>query len=234
MNPFARIYEFSSTHPLIGRRMEALNNEAIAQGQAPLIPLPPHMPLEWGNFFVSCAVWAAPFVCGVMLLAGRAIFHHSDSRAIIGLALTVLLFVTWMLRIAYRYPAGFAPNQVRTLTEITTVSDMSAVPVRLEGEIIGTTGRFTSDLMFQDSSGMIFVLDRQSIPFENFLMAGKASEFAGAKVVLEGWYRRNLRPYVELSKIETDDGRSHRSYSCYIQIGIAFVASVALFWITRW
>lgn len=90
---------------------------------------------------------------------------------------------------------------------------MTAIPVRLEGEIIGSTGRFSSDLMFQGSSGMIFVLDRQTIPFAGVINAKRAAEYAGAKVVLEGWYRRNLRPYVELSSLKTDDGRGHRSYS---------------------
>ena len=234
VNPFARIYEFSSTHPLIGRRIQALNKEAIAQGQAPAIPLPQHLPLEWSNFFVACAIWAAPWVCGFLLFAGRFLFHHSDARAIIGLTLTGLLFITWVLRIVYRYPAGFAPSQVRALTEDTKVSDMSAIPVRLEGEIIGSTGRFSSDLMFQDSTGMMFILDRQSLPGASVLMADKAAQYAGAKVVIEGWNRRSLRPYVELSKLVTEDGRSHRSYSCYIQVGIAFFASVGIFWITRW
>jgi len=236
VNPFARIYELAATHPLIGRRIEALNNEAIAQGQAPAIPIPSHLPMDWSNFFASSILWAAPSICGLMLLAGRAFFHHSENRGIIGMSLAVVLFISWMMRIAYRYPSNFQPSEVRTLTENTGVSDMATIAVRLEGEIVGPTdpARLSPDLMFQDKTGMIFVLDRQSLPGARLLLADQAALLAGAKVVLEGWYRRNLRPYVELRKLETDDGRVHSSYSCYIQLVWALLASVALYFITAW
>ncbi|HEY3744135.1 MAG TPA: M48 family metalloprotease [Bryobacteraceae bacterium] len=236
VNPFARLYEKAATHPLIGRRIEALNKEALAQGQAPTIPIPADLPMDWSNFLTSLILWIAPWICGIVLIARPILFRHSEAHGVIGIILTVLLFASWTARIAYRYPPNFTPHQVRALTENTSVSDMSAIPVRLEGSIVGSTDstKLTPDLMFQDSTGMIFVLDRQSIPGARILLAQNANTLAGAKVVLDGWYRRKLRPYVELKKLETDDGRIHTSYSCYIQIGWALLACGVLYWLTRW
>lgn len=236
VNPFARLYEAAATHPLIGRRIEALNQEAVAQGQAPAIPIPANLPMDWSNFLSSLILWITPWICGAMVIARPIVFQHSASRGTIGLVLTVLLFASWVARIAYRYPPNFTPHQVRALTENTSVSDMFAIPVRLEGTIVGSTDpkKLTPDLMFQDTTGMIFVLDRQSLPGARILLAQNAYTLAGAKVTLDGWYRRKLRPYVELKKLETDDGRIHSSYSCYIQIGWALLACIGMYWLTRW
>ena len=72
--------------------------------------------------------------------------------------------------------------------------------VRLSGKIVGRglPGAFWSpDLVLQDSTGIIFMLYRQSIPFARFLSAiTDADECIGQQVEIEGWFRRGLRPYV--------------------------------------
>jgi hypothetical protein len=70
------------------------------------------------------------------------------------------------------------------------------------------------------------VLYRQSIPFMRFLFAITAAEnYVGRRVVIEGWYRRGLRPYVEMSKITIpEDERSHRGYSRWVQLALAAAA----------
>jgi hypothetical protein len=106
--------------------------------------------------------------------------------------------------------------------------------VRLEGEILGrgVPGAFWSpDLVLRDSTGMIFVLYRQSIPFARFLFAMRAAEtYIGRKVTIEGWFRRGLRPYVEMSILKGEDGSTHRAYSRWVQYVLAVLA-VGIGWL---
>jgi len=50
---------------------------------------------------------------------------------------------------------------------------------------------------------MMFVYYRSSLPFGRlFFAVTKADDLIGERVKLRGWYRRGIRPYVELSRIE--------------------------------
>jgi hypothetical protein len=109
--------------------------------------------------------------------------------------------------------------------------------VRLEGEILGRghPGAFWSpDLVLRDATGMLFVLYRQTIPLMRFLFAiTAAQDYIGQRVVIQGWYRRGLRPYVEMSKISSvDGGITHRGYSRWVQLAIAAAAVlIAYLWL---
>ena len=105
--------------------------------------------------------------------------------------------------------------------------------VRLEGEIIGhgVPGAFwRPDLVLRDSTGIIFVLYRQSIPFARLLFALRGEEFIGQKVVLDGWFRRGLKPYIEMSSMTGESVGTHRTYSRWVQYVLA-AAAVAVGWL---
>jgi hypothetical protein len=71
------------------------------------------------------------------------------------------------------------------------------------------------------------MLYRQSIPFARFLFALSAAEnFIGQEVVIEGWFRRGLTPYVEMSKLTGKDNASRRAYSRWVQLVLAAIAVV--------
>jgi hypothetical protein len=80
---------------------------------------------------------------------------------------------------------------------------------------------------------MIFMLYRQSIPFARFLFAvGAADTLIGQMVDVEGWFRRGLKPYVEMSRLTGEDGSVHRTYSRRIQCALAMAAVVSgWFWL---
>jgi heat shock protein HtpX len=113
---------------------------------------------------------------------------------------------------------------------------MRARAVRLSGEIVGRgiPGAFWSpDLVLRDDTGMLFVLYRQSIPFARFLFALNADEYIGQRVTIEGWYRRGLRPYVEMSSLATQDGKMSRAWSRWVQYLLAAGAMAAGYlWLT--
>lgn len=237
VNPWARLYELNSTHPLTALRVRALNESEMGH-QAPQYPLPTDQRVHWGMFPVELLIWGLPVVSIGLLLFGRWI---PEWLAYFGLGLTlppytfpVLLIVSgigWLLRVAYRYRGEFQNASVAGLLEDTEVSQMRPRAVRLTGEIVGrgVPGVFWSpDLVLRDSSGIIFMLYRQTIPFARLLFAiGSADSFIGQTVEVEGWFRRGLTPYVEMSRLTGEDGSVHRTYSRWVQCALAVAAVVA-------
>src|SRR6185437_141330 len=142
----------------------------------------------------------------------------------------------FLLRTWYRYRGEFHAVTTGALIRDTDVSQMKPRAVRLEGEIVGrgVPGSFWSpDLVLRDDTGMLFILYRQSIPFARLLFALNADEYIGQSVVIEGWFRRGLRPYIEMSSLTTNDRRTSRAWSRWVQYVLATVAMVAGYlWLT--
>ncbi len=266
VNPWARFYELSSTHPLTAMRLRALNREAQAQGQNVTYALPPDARMRWVGFPLEFAIWAAPLVCGFLLFSwlwvGRPLTRLGVHIPLhFAPILLVAMGITWMARIAYRYHGEFKPKQVEDLLEDMAVSQMRTRAVELQGEIIGNgvPGAFWSpDLVIRDKTGLMFVLYRSSIPFGRLWFAiSNADRFIGEQVTIRGWYRRGLRPYIEISRIEANVTRADttagpislfgdrdnpaplqpaklvsRSYSRWIQMaGSALATAIGVIWL---
>jgi hypothetical protein len=237
VNPWARLYELNSTHPLTALRVRQLNEQTVSMQQPLQYPLPQDQRVSWGLFPVEVLLWAAPFVAGAVLAtmwwrrSMLASFGISLPESL-GPALLMFIGVAWILRTLYRYRGNFEVASIGKLLEDLEVSQMRPRAVRLKGTILGrgVPGAFWSpDLVLRDSTGLLFVLYRQSIPFARFLFGvTEAESYVGQEVVVEGWYRRGLTPYVEMSKL-TAAGRVHRTYSRWIQFALSLCA-IALGW----
>ena len=240
VNPWARIYELSSTHPLTAFRLRALAKESAALHQASEYDVTVAEPLHWQTFPLQAAIWALPVICIFLVAAPEAIRFVFRLHGSLGIppglqpSLLVVAGVLWMIRVAYRYRGAFESTTVGALLDDIDVSEMRPRAVRLEGEIIGrgVPGAFwSSDLVLRDASGLMFLLYRQTIPFARFLFAITAAEACiGERVVIEGWYRRGLRPYVEMSRLTSDANVTHRTYSLWVQLALA-AAAVTIGWI---
>jgi heat shock protein HtpX len=236
VNAWARIYELGSTHPLTALRVQALNIEAAQMHQAPAYPMQTSPRRRWGAFTLEFFLWAAPIVAGAVLAANWIAYGSlrrvglviSESQSAI---LLLFLGATWTIRILYRYHGRFAPQTINSLIEDLNVSEMRPRAVRLEGKILGRgiPGAFWSpDLVLQDQTGLLFLLYRQSIPFARLAFAlTDAESVIDQQVTIEGWFRRGLQPYVEMSILKTAGGRTFRAYSRWIQLGLAAFAVVA-------
>lgn len=235
VNPWAQFYELNSTHPLTALRIRELNTQAEAMHQAVEYPLPTDQRTHWGNFPFQFALWAAPVAAIVVLLTRWWLPELWSLLAITWPpqavpALIAFAGFTWILRVWFRYPGRFDDATVGSLIRDVEVSQMKPRPVRLRGEILGrgVPGAFWSpDLTYRDETGMVFILYRQTIPFLRFLFAISAAEdYIGQKVTLEGWFRRGMAPYVEMSKLSSEQGNTHRAYSRWVQYAIAGIALV--------
>jgi len=120
--------------------------------------------------------------------------------------LLIALGVTWAARIAFRYRGVFERKRVVELLDDMQVSQMRPRAVEIEGEIIGhgVPGAFWSpDLVLRDETGMMFLLYRSSVPFGRLLFALRSADrLVGERVNVQGWYRRGLKPYIEMSRVE--------------------------------
>lgn len=242
VNPWSRVYELQSTHPLTALRVRSLNEQALSAGQVSEYQLPSDRKIRWGGTFpVELFLWAAPYVFGFVLLTS---LWFGRTLADLGFAIPAgldafclaALGIAWFLRVGYRYRGEFADATVETLIRDLGVSQMQPRAVRLKGTIVGRgmPGAFWSpDLVLRDASGIIFLLYRQSIPFARFLFAMSAAEaYIGQEVTVEGWFRRGLSPYVEMSVLTGPDGKSHHTYSRWIQYALALIcATIGCLWL---
>ncbi|HEY1421852.1 MAG TPA: M48 family metalloprotease [Candidatus Acidoferrum sp.] len=239
VNPWARFYELSSTHPLTALRVRELNRDAEAMHQSVEYPLPQDQKLRWNKFPLEFLVWVLPVLSGAALVTTfwfPYVFRWLDVElpANFRPMLLMALGVTWFARILYRYRGEFADANVGALLEDLEVSQMRPRAVRMKGKIVGRgePGAFWSaDLVLRDQTGIIFLLYRSSIPFARYIFGTvNADQYEGQDVVVEGWFRRGLVPYVEMSKLTDQNGKSRRLYSRWIQCAAA-AACVVLGWL---
>ncbi len=238
VNPWAKLYELNSTHPLTALRVRELNAQTVAMQKPIEYPLPQVSRKAWGMFPLEVFLWGAPFFAiGAMFLSASpstladfGIHLTSTMRP----ALLMMAGALWIVRCMYRYRSGFEPATIGRLLEDVDVSEMRPKAVRVKGTILGrgVPGVFWSpDLVLRDETGIIFLLYRQSIPLARWVFAlEKAEEYIGREVVVEGWFRRGMTPYIEMSKLTAEGFQSHRLYSRWIQYAVSVIA-IAVGWL---
>jgi heat shock protein HtpX len=241
VNPWARVYEMNSSHPLTALRVRELNGMAESAHHVRQYPLPEQRAMQWGWFPLEVLLWAAPFLVGAAVLVE---WWEPQLFALLGISLPaglrgVLLVATgaaWILRTMYRYRGDFQDATVGRLLEDTGVSQMRPRAVQLRGTILGrgVPGAFWSpDLVLRDDTGIIFVLYRQTIPFARFLFGiGEAESYIGQQVTVQGWFRRGMAPYVEMSKLVGEDGDARRAYSRWVQLLLSVATIAAGIWMS--
>jgi len=204
---------------------------------------------------------AAPLLCGLLICASLWMGRYPSRLGVVVPQhfvpwLLVALGVTWAARIGFRYYGSFRRSQVKDLIEDQNVSQMRPHAVEIEGEVVGhgLPGAFWSpDLMLKDDTGSMFLYFRSSIPLGRIFFAfHSANRYIGEHVRLQGWYRRGLRPYIEIACIEAvvtrpaaEEGSlslfrqdceklkiqyeilSERSYSRWIQLAVSAACTAA-------
>lgn len=214
-NPWGKTLEKLSTHPLVARRILALEESGL-----------PGAPTQWSvlrsmaqvgeherwaaraGFFRELAIALAPWAVLVpMVLFGL----FTGSGMSIGLAL-VAAGVLLLYKQSVRYPTeSYEPvAEVTSLLERLDASPVAGMPVEVRGRIIGRgmPGYVLSpDLVVQDGSGFVPLLYRQPVPFVAELFGLlRADRYFGREVVARGWYRRMPGPVIELREVRTVDG----------------------------
>jgi heat shock protein HtpX len=223
-NPWAMFYELSSSHPLPAKRIHALERQTENMGKATRFTFRQEKPESfWDEFLVDLFINYLPlvgFLAGA-ILAGVLIWQLSYITMGVGI---LFLFYSgaWLLKRWFSYNHDFQSSRtVKSLVDEIKVSRIRSIPCTLEGEIIGrgVPGLFYSDdLVLRDNTGFIIVDYRQPLRFFEFLFGWlKAEELIGRRGKVMGWYRRAPRPYLEMRKLQLDDGKTVTSYLYPVQ-----------------
>jgi fumarate reductase subunit D len=71
------------------------------------------------------------------------------------------------------------------------------------------------------------MLYKQSIPLARLMFAvTEAQKYIGQHVVIEGWFRRGMRPYIEMGRLTGEDGRAHVAWSRWVHYGMAALLTI--------
>ena len=238
-NPWARWSQLFSTHPLVVRRIAALEDSGL-----------PGAPRRWSahevaescagpdlsrarrRFLVELPVRYLPVVAlGVGLVAWGA-----DEFLLMAQAATVG-GVALLVRTAFKRPPGASVPEPRVAVLLTRLdaSPVTGLPTELRGQVIGRgmPGYVLSpDLVVQDGSGFVPVLYQQPWPFARSLFGLlRVPELLDQEVVVRGWYRRNPAPVLELRELRAADGTRVRGFAWVaaylLSVGLAVAGGVA-------
>jgi Zn-dependent protease with chaperone function len=234
-SPWARFEQLFSTHPLVVRRIAALEDSGL-----------PGAPTRWSarevaqscegpqlsaarrRFALELPVRYAPWVAiAVALLAWSADRYVLIAQAVAALGVA-LLVKAWFAR----RPGEAEPiDRVASLMGRLDASPVTGLPVSVRGEVIGraTPGYALSpDLVVQDESGFVPVLYRQPWPFARTAFGLlRVPDLMDQRVFVRGWYRRTPAPVLELRELVPADGRRVRGFGWVASYVVAGVVTLA-------
>lgn len=242
VNPWAKLFELSSSHPLVAKRLKNLDLEAKLQGKEPLFNIQKYLnsisidkKRLWRNFFVDAFFYYLPFFLS-FLLAVLTILERN-------LHLLILLPGFWgmgvFLRTLYRFQDK---KEIPETSVIELMSDIYASPtkgrlVKLKGKIIGrgVPGYYLSeDLMYQDPTGLIYFDYQSGVPLIGniFFALRKVKKLIGKDAQAVGWFLRGNKKMLTLKKLKTSEEiiRSHpRLYAFLVAIILIFFSLIDFF-----
>jgi heat shock protein HtpX len=209
-NPWARIIELNSTHPLTGKRITHL--QAIAKEKRQdfsdydMDAAARRVHLDrgglWRQFWSELGLLAAP-VGAFLLVALLGAWLLAPAAAALAVLGTLML----------RYPS--VPSATTTVVALMTDPAASPVvgkPVRLEGKAIGRVNPGFiggEDVIYQDRTGLLAVDFRSMLGVIGDLFAGwaRVPKHLGKPGNVTGWFRRGMGGYLVLKELESTSGR---------------------------
>ena len=237
-SPWAKISEFSSTHPLTGKRIKTLSQTAGESGQQPLfdfssIEAGGRSAIDrsrlYGEFYQGVWIYFLPHIC---LIAGLVYWFYNRTGF-------PMVFVFCGLGFLFRGLYKFQMPSHRP--EKTTVFDLMCDPyasplkgrfVEVEGNVIGRADAGSvlgEDVMMQDVSGGLIYLNYESVLpiFGNLLFAVmKAKRMIGKHCISQGWFRRSVFQIIDVHTMNVNGDRIH-SYTRFWGLFVGFLLILA-------
>ncbi|MBU0708086.1 M48 family metalloprotease [Patescibacteria group bacterium] len=230
-NPWARILELSSTHPLTAKRIDRLERLAKGYGHEPEYGI---VSLEgvtvdsarlWRNFMVDMFFMYLPKLALALALLNVILLFVFETSFLLGFWV-MLAGVGMLLQTFYKYPSG-TPERATVLDAMSNVyaSPVRGRPVVFDGKVVGrgVPGLvFSEDLMMQDSTGLIYLNYESLLPFLGnlFFAWGKAEKLVGERISAQGWFVRGLSSRLELARITDGEVIKSHVYTWNIVSGV--------------
>ncbi|MEL4895070.1 zinc metalloprotease HtpX [Crocosphaera sp. Alani8] len=218
-NPWAKLAELNSTHPLTGKRIQALCTYAEQMGigsqfnMARVIKEGNKIDKQklMTNFFVELIMSNAHIIGGLFGLIFGLILTISLGNHHLLISFTALGFGSgFIVRTLLLYPDF---KKVQDTDILTLMCDPYASPVRgkvvqLNGKLIGRGDAgsiYGSDLKLQDQTGMIFTryTSRFGAIGNFFFGATQVENLIGNPVGTIGWFRRGIVPWLDFMELSS-------------------------------
>lgn len=216
-NPWSKLVELSSTHPLTGKRVQALAEIARKKHQqfedidveAAARRAKVNPSALWSKFLRELVLMALPWIA----FFGVGVAGLTSGVPVFALLAIPAAIVAWIVLIPICYPFS-KPRDTNVLALMgdPAASPVIGYPVRITGEVIGRVNAgsiFGEDTIFADRSGRIAVDFRSLLGFIGDLWTGwrRVKHHIGEKGEVTGWFRRSMGGYIILSELSTSAGR---------------------------
>ena len=217
-NPWAKIIEIESTHPLISNRLLAISSRCPEFGEEPYIEFNEQKTESYfGRFLFEIFISILPLIiffigliCSFIFSVNKKILLLNSHIALLVAGIFGILFVVSLfikLNITHKNK-NYTETTIKDLLGEVKVSNVTSVPCIIEGKIIGRGNPgciFNEDFVIQDETGIIFLDYNQPLNIINKLFAlFKSKEYFEKTVKVKGWYRRSTAPYIEVKQFEVD------------------------------
>ena len=207
-NPWAKWFEFNSTHPLISKRLLAISKYSQEYNQEPYIIFDLEKKESYvDDFAFELLLVVLPIITIILtIILFIAIPNYSRHILVFGL---IILFGVLFIRFNRAHKnKDYKKTDVENLLSEVKVSHVTSIPCELEGVIIGRGNPgciFNEDFIIKDKTGIIFLDYNQPLNIVNKIFAlFKSKEYFDKVVKVQGWYRRSPVPYVEIKTMEID------------------------------
>ena len=232
-NPWAKWFEFNSTHPLISKRLTAISKLSAKFNQEPYIVFDLQKTESYvDDFLIEVLISFLPII-SIIVTAIIALLALSGEEVlpIVGVGLIVTVLFSF-IKFKRAHKDGYQSTTVENLLGEVKVSHVTSVPCVLKGTIIGRGNPgciFNEDFVIKDSTGIIFLDYNQPLNIMNKIFAlFKSSEYFDKEVEVKGWYRRSPVPYVEIYEY-TVDGKTKKIYTYKVQLALYVIALIIAF-----
>ena len=233
-NPWAFFYELNSTHPLISKRLIAISNQCSKYNQPEYIKFDLEKPESYvDDFFCELVIAYAPSILFILGLIDVIYCLATDKIQLMfttGGIFGILLAIASLVHFSSRHGNNYKQANVAGLLGQVKVSEITAIPCELEGQIIGKGDPgciFSEDFILQDETGIIFLDYKQPLTIQNKIFAlFRSKDYIDAKVKIKGWYRRGLVPYIEVYQMERD-GKTKTIHTAAITKGFYYLMMMA-------
>jgi Zn-dependent protease with chaperone function len=231
-NPWGTVSELGSTHPLTGKRIRALGDQAGALGQRPLLSFDRvdasgrelDMTRMYSTFLFEIVVYFAPHILGIafaLLSLGSLVVSQPILAAAFGGLIVFGIGLGMTIKGFYRFPSLGQPVQMSVIDLMSDpyASPLKGRPVVLEGTVIGRAaagGKLTEDVMIEDRQGGLMVINYES-PLGGlgnwWFAVRRVGKLMQQQVRVVGWFRRGVSQLVDLKTMHTQSGELVKSWT---------------------
>lgn len=217
-NPWARLLELNSTHPLTGKRIRELSRRPGASRfdfDAIVREFPVDAKRMYREFARDLAFYLLPLagLVGYPLVAfGALVVFDVPFLVLPFVGGWIAAFGLGMLGLAYyKYPRADAePTTVVEVLADPYASPVRGRPVEFDGKLVGrgVAGyAFSEDMLFEDRTGLILLEYESWLPWlGNFLFSlRRVPELVGQQATVDGWYFRGVSTWTGLRRLRTTD-----------------------------